>query len=100
MDPTRERIMYRVYRDSTNFYNGVYVKVQALYTSKLISFQNLHRIGRDLNKVIMIDSSFERVTPDENVLIVPEFDGKTPTDTSLIELAPILVGMHLMLQAL
>lgn len=73
--------MYRLFRDATKYMKGHHVK-------------DLSKLNRDLKKVIYIDwdpNSFQ-LQP-ENALRLTKWDGSND-DTSLIDLAALLRGMH------
>ncbi|CAG9539961.1 unnamed protein product [Cercopithifilaria johnstoni] len=79
---SKQKIMYKLYRDCCKYMNGVYVK-------------DLSKLNRDLSKVIYIDfdpDSF-RFNP-ENVLRLPKWDGAL-NDTALVDLAELLKTIHL-----
>lgn len=70
-------IMYRLYRDTTKYKDGVHIK-------------DLGKLNRDLTKVIYIDwdnKAFE-LNP-ENALRIPKWDGEDD-DTALVDLANLL----------
>jgi import inner membrane translocase subunit TIM50 len=77
MDPEQRSIMYRLFRDATNYKNGVHIK-------------ELSTLNRDLKKVIVIDWNKEHVqhNPD-NALIMKKWEGDN-TDRSLIGLAQLI----------
>uniref|UniRef100_A0A8R1TWD1 Mitochondrial import inner membrane translocase subunit TIM50 n=1 Tax=Onchocerca volvulus TaxID=6282 RepID=A0A8R1TWD1_ONCVO len=79
---SKQKIMYKLYRDCCKYMNGVYVK-------------DLSKLNRDLSKVIYIDFDPEsfRFNP-ENVLRLPKWDG-TLDDTALVDLAELLKTIHL-----
>lgn len=79
---SKQKIMYKLYRDCCKYRNGVYVK-------------DLSKLNRDLSKVIYIDFDPEsfRCNP-ENVLRLPKWDG-TLDDTALVDLAELLKTIHL-----
>ncbi|EFO23567.1 import inner membrane translocase subunit TIM50 [Loa loa] len=79
---SKQKIMYKLYRDCCKYMNGVYVK-------------DLSKLNRDLSKVIYIDFDPEsfRCNP-ENVLRLPKWDG-TLDDTALVDLAELLKTIHL-----
>jgi import inner membrane translocase subunit TIM50 len=74
---TKQRIMYRLFRDCTKYVNGHHVK-------------DLNRLNRDLSKVIFIDFDPQsaKYNP-ENMLRLPKWDGDM-NDTSLVDLAELL----------
>lgn len=79
---SKQKIMYKLYRDCCKYMNGVYVK-------------DLSKLNRDLSKVIYIDFDPEsfRFNP-ENVLRLPKWNG-TLDDTALVDLAELLKTIHL-----
>ncbi|VDK71819.1 unnamed protein product [Litomosoides sigmodontis] len=79
---SKQKIMYKLYRDCCKYINGVYVK-------------DLSKLNRDLSKVIYIDFDPEsfQFNP-ENVLRLPKWDG-TLDDTALVDLAELLKTIHL-----
>lgn len=80
IDPNQSMIMYRLYRDSTVYRKGQYIK-------------DLSRLNRDLNRVIMIDDNPEHVQDQpENAIVVPKFEGDR-NDLVLLQLIPLLKGM-------
>eukprot|EP00656_Telonema_subtile_P053539 TRINITY_DN7785_c0_g1_i3.p2 TRINITY_DN7785_c0_g1~~TRINITY_DN7785_c0_g1_i3.p2 ORF type:complete len:173 (-),score=59.49 TRINITY_DN7785_c0_g1_i3:261-779(-) len=80
LDPNQSMIMYRLYRDSTVYRKGAYIK-------------DLSRLNRDLNRVVMIEDNEEHVQDQpENAIVVPPFTGD-PNDMVLLQLIPLLKGM-------
>jgi len=80
IDPNQQLIMYRLYRDSSVYRKGKYIK-------------DLSRLNRDLNRVVMIDDSAEHCADQpENAIIVPRFEGDKD-DIVLMQLIPLLKGM-------
>ncbi|VDN04349.1 unnamed protein product [Thelazia callipaeda] len=79
---TKQKIMYKLYRDCCKYMNGVYVK-------------DLSKLNRDLSKVIYIDFDPEsfQLSP-ENVLRLPKWNGELD-DTALVDLAELLKTIHL-----
>jgi len=78
---TKQRIMYRLFRDCTKYVNGHHVK-------------DLSKLNRDLSKVIFIDFDPEsaKYNP-ENMLRLPKWDGDM-NDTSLVDLAELLKTIY------
>lgn len=74
---TKQRVMYRLFRDCTKYTNGHHVK-------------DLNKLNRDLSKVIFIDFDPQsaKYNP-ENLLRLPKWDGDMD-DTSLVDLAELL----------
>mmetsp|Transcript_55289 Transcript_55289/g.76035 ORF Transcript_55289/g.76035 Transcript_55289/m.76035 type:complete len:102 (+) Transcript_55289:2407-2712(+) len=72
-----KRISYRMYRQHASPTGHVFVK-------------DLSRIGRDLSKTIIVDNVAENFSlqPDNGIFIKSWFED--PTDTALLELAPLL----------
>eukprot|EP00658_Telonema_sp_P-2_P041836 TRINITY_DN2996_c0_g1_i2.p1 TRINITY_DN2996_c0_g1~~TRINITY_DN2996_c0_g1_i2.p1 ORF type:complete len:297 (-),score=76.13 TRINITY_DN2996_c0_g1_i2:120-1010(-) len=80
IDPNQSMVMYRLYRDSTVYRKGEYIK-------------DLSRLNRDLNRVIMIDDNAEHVQDQpENAIVIPKFTGDN-SDMVLLQLIPLLKGM-------
>lgn len=80
LDPNQSLIMYRLYRDSTTYRAGKYIK-------------DLTRLNRDLNRVVMIDDTEEHtIDQPENSIVVPPFTGQSD-DTVLLQLIPFLEGL-------
>lgn len=74
-------IMYRLYRDSTTYVDGVNVK-------------DLNRMNRPLSRVIHIDSEAEACKFNaDNCLIIKEWDGKDG-DTMLLDLANFIKAIE------
>ena len=70
-------VLYKLFRDSTRYKNGVYLK-------------DLTNLNRDLSKVIVVDTIREAVTlQPENALILPKWVGED--DMDLVDLADMLV---------
>ncbi|XP_031565342.1 mitochondrial import inner membrane translocase subunit TIM50-like [Actinia tenebrosa] len=70
-------IMYRLFRDATNYVNGTHVK-------------DLSCINRDLKKVIVIDCNKSAAKYNErNAIILKKWEGD-PKDTTLFDLVPLL----------
>ncbi|KAJ3340604.1 mitochondrial inner membrane protein required for protein import [Gonapodya sp. JEL0774] len=70
-------IMYRLYRDSTKYVDGVHQK-------------DLSHLNRDLKKVIAIDVDERAIKLQrDNAIIVPKWDGST-VDDGLLKLIPFL----------
>lgn len=99
---SKQKIMYKLYRDCCKYMNGVYVKVDVIlflrgsnitvpFTKSIsLKFQDLSKLNRDLSKVIYIDfdpAAFQ-LNP-ENVLRLPKWEG-TLDDTALVDLAELL----------
>ena len=71
LDPNQSLIMYRLYRDSTTYRAGKYIKVSLpdMVAAAALSGQvcvlssntgqDLTRLNRDLNRVVMIDDTEE-----------------------------------------
>ena len=77
---TTKAIKYRLYRQHATPCETTYVK-------------DLSRLGRPLNRVIIVDNlaeNFQR-QPDNGIMIKTWYDD--PKDNALIELAPILKGI-------
>lgn len=72
-----KRIAYRMYRQHASPSGHVFVK-------------DLSRIGRDLSKTIIVDNVAENFSlqPDNGIFIKSWFED--PSDTALLELAPLL----------
>jgi len=70
-------ISHRLYRQHTSLHNGSYIK-------------DLSRVGRDLNKTIIVDNvadNFQK-QPENGILIKSWYDD--PDDDALFELGPLL----------
>jgi len=77
IDPLAYYFMYRLFRDSTRYIKGTLVK-------------DLSYLGRDLSKVIILDTDPNRVqTHPENAIVIPAWSGDKK-DTSLIAYLPFL----------
>jgi CTD small phosphatase-like protein 2 len=74
-------ISHRLYRQHAVFTGSYYVK-------------DLSQIGRELSKVIIVDNIAEnfQAQPDNGILIRSWFDD--PNDNALLELLPLLKGIH------
>ena len=71
--------MYRLYRESTRYVDGKYVK-------------DLSHLNRDMSKVIIMDSNPEAFSMQpENGIPLRPFTGK-PNDHGLLEYIPFLEG--------
>jgi len=80
LDPNTSLIMYRLYRDSTVYRKGQYIK-------------DLSRLNRDLTRVVMLDDEAAHVQDQpENAIVVPAFNGEND-DTVLLQLIPFLEGL-------
>ena len=79
LDP-KGLIKYRLYRQHATPYEANYIK-------------DLSRIGRSLNKTIIVDNLSEnfQLQYENGIMIKSWFDD--PNDTALFELAPILTGI-------
>lgn len=77
LDPHMIYILYKLFRDCTRYYNKTIVK-------------DLSYLGRDLSKVIMLDTNPEhfQLQP-ENAYAVPKWNGNR-NDTDLIGMIPFL----------
>lgn len=73
-------IMHRLYRESNQFYNGLYVKP-------------LDRLNRNVKRMIVLDDDPEAVPfhPENLVRIKPYTDGSNREDNSLERILPFLV---------
>jgi CTD small phosphatase-like protein 2 len=74
---TTKCISHRLYRQHTSMDNGVFIK-------------DLSKIGRDLNKTIIVDNVAENFSkqPENGILIKSWYDD--PKDDALFELGPLL----------
>lgn len=75
LDPGRALIKYNLFQEQCRWVHGVWVK-------------QLKHLNRDLAKVIMLDSDPNRSDSPENVLVLPNWDGRSFVDTTLIDLVP------------
>ena len=80
LDPGKEFLMYKLYRDATRRVNGRRKK-------------DLGALGRDLRKVILVDYDAESTTGHrDNVLVIKKWEGDN-TDTELIALTQLLMAI-------
>lgn len=77
---TNNIVEHRLFRDSCTFSGGAFVK-------------DLSRVGRDLNRTLIIDNSAAsfRFHPHHSILIESWFDD--PHDTELVKLSPFLIEL-------
>ena len=74
-------IMYSLFRDSTHYKNNVYTK-------------DISRINRDHSRVIILDTSQNKVNPNpQNALVLPPWDGNL-ADRGLFDLAMFLKAIE------
>lgn len=80
LDPFKTNIFYKLGKEATRIEKGTYVK-------------DLKFLGRDLNKVIVLDYNPESVKyqPD-NLILVPEFNGND-NDLELAYMVHFLIGI-------
>lgn len=73
-------IMHRLFRDSTHYVNGIYVK-------------DLDRLNRNVKKIIVIDDDPSEVQfhPHNVLKVKPYTDANDRTDTTLLRIIPFLI---------
>jgi import inner membrane translocase subunit TIM50 len=82
IDPLSYYFLYRLFRDSTRYFNGTLVK-------------DLSYLGRDLSKVVILDCDPAHVqTNPENAIVLPPWKGDT-SDTRLMAYLPFLEALFL-----
>lgn len=72
-------VAYRLYKNACRMVDNVHVR-------------DLSRLNRDLRRTLFIvsESNKHTVVQEENVLVVPDWDGMDPDDRTLLDILPLL----------